>query len=136
MMLLHLLAVPCEVFSITPTAWSPLTPDFTSPDFFLLGHIGTLVYAAPIHNGEALHHLIVDVCQTRNYPATFERIQHAVMGRVEVCIEGEYFKYFVKCTLSGVTQKLNISEQMLMWTLPTSFSYNLYIILYLALVSL
>jgi hypothetical protein len=32
-------------------------------DFYLWGHLETLVYVAPVVNEEALHHRIVDACQ-------------------------------------------------------------------------
>jgi hypothetical protein len=61
------------------------------------------VHAAPVDNEEALHRLIVDICQTiRNCPGIFERIPHAVMGRVEACIQGGYLNTSSKHILSGV----------------------------------
>jgi hypothetical protein len=57
-------------------------------DFYLWGHLKTLVYAAPVDNEVALHHRIVDACQTiRNYPAIFERMRRPMMRRVEACTE-------------------------------------------------
>jgi hypothetical protein len=40
-----------------PTAWPP-----RSPDFYLWGHLQTLLYSDPVDNEEALHR-IVDACQ-------------------------------------------------------------------------
>jgi hypothetical protein len=53
------------------------------------------VYAAPVDNEEALHHHIVDACQTiHNYPGTSERIWWSIMRRVEAKIEShlEHFE--------------------------------------------
>jgi hypothetical protein len=48
-----------------PTAWPPRSmPDLNPLDFYLWGHVNTLVYAAPVDNEEALHHRVVGACQT------------------------------------------------------------------------
>jgi hypothetical protein len=61
---------------------------FESSGFFLWGHLKSLAYAAPVGNEEALHHRIVDVCQTiRNYRSIFERMRRSMMRRVEARIE-------------------------------------------------
>jgi hypothetical protein len=45
---------------------------FESSGFLPVGTPKTLLYASPVDNEEALHHRIVDVCQTiRNYPGIF-----------------------------------------------------------------
>jgi hypothetical protein len=59
-----------------PTAWPPRSPDLNP----LSGHLNILVYAAPLNNEEALHHVIVDACQTiRNYPGM--RMRRSTMRR-------------------------------------------------------
>jgi hypothetical protein len=66
------------------TAWPPRSPDLNPLNFYLWGHLKTLVSAAPVDNEVAL----VDACQTiRNYPGSFERMQRTMMRRVEACIE-------------------------------------------------
>jgi hypothetical protein len=71
-----------------PTACHLRSPDLNLLDFYLWGHIKTLVHAAPVDNEEALHHRTVDACQTiRNYPGIFERMRRSAMRRVEACIE-------------------------------------------------
>jgi hypothetical protein len=56
-----------------PTPWPPCLPDLNPLDFYLLGHLKTFVYAAPVDNEEALHHRIVDACQTTcNYSSISE----------------------------------------------------------------
>jgi hypothetical protein len=67
-----------------PIAWPPRSPDLNPLEFYLWGHLKTLVYAAPVDNEEALHHRIVDVCQAiRNHPGIFERMRRSMMKRVE-----------------------------------------------------
>jgi transposase len=70
------------------TAWPPRSPDFNPLDFNLWEHLKTLVYAAPVDSEEALHHRIVDACQTiRDYFGIFERMRRSMMTRVEASIE-------------------------------------------------
>jgi hypothetical protein len=48
----------------------------------------TLVYAAPVDSEEALHHRIVDACQTiHNCPSISEWIRRSMLRRVKACIE-------------------------------------------------
>jgi hypothetical protein len=66
--------------------------------FYLWEQLKTLVYAAPVENKEALHHRIVDGCQTiRNYPGIFEQIKRSMMRRVEACVEshGGHFEHLL-----------------------------------------
>jgi hypothetical protein len=63
---------------------TPVGRGKSSPDFYLWGHLKSLVYAAPV-NEEALHHCIVDACQTsHNYPTIFEQIWWPVMRHVSM----------------------------------------------------
>jgi hypothetical protein len=95
----HILAVLCEMFSITyivtdgqvveDTAWPPRSPDFNPLDVYLWGHLRTLVYAAPVDNIQALHR-IVNACQTiRNCPGIFARMRRTMMRRVEAWFESQ-----------------------------------------------
>jgi hypothetical protein len=71
---------------------------FESSGFLPVGAPKALVYAAPVDNEEALHHRIVDACQTiRNYPGIFERMRRSMMRRVEACIEsyGGHFEHLL-----------------------------------------
>jgi hypothetical protein len=68
-----------------PAAWPPLSPDLNPLDFYLSEHLKALVYAAPVDNEEALHHRIVDACQTiRNYPGIFGRMRRSMLRLVDV----------------------------------------------------
>jgi hypothetical protein len=69
-----------------PTAWPPCSPVLNPLDFYLVGRLTTLVYAAPAENEEA--HRTVDACQTiRNCSGIFEWVRRSMMRRVEACIE-------------------------------------------------
>jgi hypothetical protein len=49
-----------------------------------LGIPKAFVYAIPVDNDKALHHWIVDACQTiRNYPGTFKRMRRSNMRRAD-----------------------------------------------------
>jgi hypothetical protein len=90
-------------------AWPPRSPDLNP----LWGHVKALVCAAPVDNEEALHHRIVDACQTiRNYRGVFERMRLCMMRRVDACIEDILSSHY-KYTLSALTHKLNVSGHML-----------------------
>jgi hypothetical protein len=108
-----------------PTAWPSPSPDLNPLDFYVWGHLKTLVYAASVDNEEALHHRIVAACQTiRCYPGIFERMRRSMMRRVEACTEshGGHFQHLLyKCTLSAITHKLNVSGHMLIWTFFSCF---------------
>jgi hypothetical protein len=89
------------------TVWPPRSPDLNALDFYLWGHLNTLVYAAPVDNEETLHHRIVDACQTiRNYPRIFERMRRSTMRRVEARTESHGL-------FSDITHKIHVSEHML-----------------------
>jgi hypothetical protein len=71
---------------------------FESCIFYLWGHLKSLVFAAPVGNGEAFHYRIVYSCQTiRNYPGIFERMRRSMMRRVEAYIEphGGHFEHLL-----------------------------------------
>jgi hypothetical protein len=57
--------------------WPPRsTPDLNPLELYLCGHLNALVYAAPVDNGETLHHHTVDGCQTiHNCPGVFARMR-------------------------------------------------------------
>jgi hypothetical protein len=81
-----------------PTAWPPRSPYLNPLDFYLWGHLKTLVYAAPVDNEEALHHRIVDACHTlQTYPSIFEQMWWSMMRHVQACIEshGEHFEHLL-----------------------------------------
>jgi hypothetical protein len=71
-----------------PIPWPPPSLYFNPLDFYLWGHLKTLVCAAPVDNEEALHQRIVDACKTiRKHPGIFERIRQSMTRHVETCIE-------------------------------------------------
>jgi hypothetical protein len=91
-----------------PTAWPPRSPDLNPP----VGTPESLMYAAPVDNGGALHHRAVDASQSiRNCPSIFVRMRRSMMRRVEACIKSHEYNLstYYKYTPSAVTHKLNVS---------------------------
>lgn len=81
-----------------PQPWPPRSPDLNCLDFFLWGHLKTLVYSTPIHTVEELKIRITDSCETiRNTPGIFYRVRESMRKRVEACIlaEGGHFQHLI-----------------------------------------
>jgi hypothetical protein len=71
-----------------PTAWPQHSPDLNPLDYYLWGHLKTLVHAAPVDNEEACHHHIVDAFQAvSNYPGISEWMWRSMMGCVKMSTE-------------------------------------------------
>jgi hypothetical protein len=88
-----------------PTSWPPRSPDFSPLDFYLWGHLQTLVYAAPVDKEETLHRT-VDACQTiRNYLGIFAWTRRS-MSRRALSVMVNILSTYYKCVLSAATHKL------------------------------
>ncbi|KAJ4442662.1 hypothetical protein ANN_04251 [Periplaneta americana] len=59
-----------------PIAWSPRSPDLNPVDFYLWGHLKSLVYLSPVSDLESLRNRIV-VCSEdiRNTPGVWDRVR-------------------------------------------------------------
>jgi hypothetical protein len=78
------------------TAWPPRSPDLNPLEFYVWGHLNTLLYAAAVDNEKALHRRTVDSCPTiRNYSRIFERMRRSMMRRAEACTvsHGGHFEH-------------------------------------------
>jgi hypothetical protein len=98
---------------------STLHARFESSEFLPVG-TPKFPCAAPVDSEEALQHRIVDACQTiRIYPGIFAWMRQSMVRHVEACIEfyGDILSTYYKCTRSTINHKLNVSEQMLIWTI-------------------
>jgi hypothetical protein len=95
MVLRHILAVLCQIFSITPiVTYRYIKEDPLHSLHALWEHIKTLVCTVPVNNEEALHRRIVDACQTIiTSPGIFERMRRPVLRRVEACAESHEEKF-------------------------------------------
>lgn len=78
-----------------PVAWPPRSPDLTPMDFFLWGHMKTLVYETPVESEEELIARIAvasgDIADNR---ALIGRVHRSLRNRCGVCIQqnGRHFE--------------------------------------------
>lgn len=78
-----------------PQPWPPRSPDLNSLDFFLWGHLKSLVYTTPVNTVDDLRNRIIDAFETiRNTPGVFESVRASMRRRVGACIrvEGGHFQ--------------------------------------------
>ena len=72
-----------------PIAWPPRSPDLSPIDFFLWGHLKTLVYATPVDSQEDLLGRIQNGCDhiRNNMPGVFGRVRNSMIRRCNTFIE-------------------------------------------------
>lgn len=78
-----------------PVAWPARSPDLNPLDFFLWGHLKTLVYDSPVDTIEELRIRIINGIQRiRQTPGIFERVRQSMRRRLDACIlnEGKHFE--------------------------------------------
>jgi hypothetical protein len=57
-------------------------------DFYLWGHLKSLVYSSPVDDVETLRNRIVEGFQTiRNMPGICDRLRMAMRRRTEACVQ-------------------------------------------------
>lgn len=81
-----------------PHPWPPRSPDLNCLDYFLWGHLKTLVYATPVENVDQLRERIVVSCDIiRNTPGIFLRVRQSMRRRIATCIEanGGHFQHLL-----------------------------------------
>uniref|UniRef100_A0A1B6L5Q6 DUF4817 domain-containing protein n=1 Tax=Graphocephala atropunctata TaxID=36148 RepID=A0A1B6L5Q6_9HEMI len=70
-----------------PTVWPARSPDLNPIDFFVWGHLTSMVYSTPVENVEQLRGWIEDGCQRiREMPGIFERVRQSMSRRLEDCV--------------------------------------------------
>ncbi|KAJ4437144.1 hypothetical protein ANN_17279 [Periplaneta americana] len=82
-----------------PIAWRPRSPDLNPIDFYLWGHLKSLLYSSPVPDMESLRNRIVAGCEEiRNTPGIWDRVRRAMRHRCEACIQsggGHFSRDFV-----------------------------------------
>ena len=77
----------------------PITKNGLNPlDYFLWGHLKSLVYTTPVENVEDLRNRIIAGCNLiRNDPGVFERVRQSMRRRLDACMlaRGGYFQQFL-----------------------------------------
>jgi len=70
-----------------PISWPPRSPDLTPLDFFLWGHIKTLVYETKVDSRAALRDRIFAAAEhMRNHPNNIASATQSLLMRAENCI--------------------------------------------------
>jgi len=70
-----------------PVAWPQRSPDLTPLDYYLWGHMKTLVYETKIDSREELRRRILAVAEhIRNHPDNIASATHSLLMRTENCI--------------------------------------------------
>ncbi|KAJ4449576.1 hypothetical protein ANN_00978 [Periplaneta americana] len=71
-----------------PIAWPPRSPDLNPLDFYLWGHLKSLVYSSPVPDLESLRNRIVACSDDiRNTRGVWGRVRRSMRHRCEVCIQ-------------------------------------------------
>ncbi|KAJ4435008.1 hypothetical protein ANN_23581 [Periplaneta americana] len=81
-----------------PIAWPPRSPDLKPLDFYLWGHLKSLVYSSPVPDLESLRNRIVACSEDiRNTPGVWDRVRRSMRHRCEVCIQagGGHFEHLL-----------------------------------------
>ena len=79
-------------------AWPARSPDLTPLDFFLWGHVKTIVYETPVDTVQELRERIVAAFErVQATPGIFERVRRSMLQRCNVCIEvgGHQFEHLI-----------------------------------------
>jgi hypothetical protein len=81
-----------------PVAWPPRSPDLNPLDFYLRGHLKTLVYSNPIPDVDTLRQRVEQGCAfIRRIDGLCERIRQSLMRRTQLCVAvaGEHFEHLL-----------------------------------------
>jgi len=70
-----------------PVAWPPRSPDLTLLDYYLWGHMKTLMYETKVDSRTALRHRIFAVAEhIHNHPDNFASATQSLLICAEKCI--------------------------------------------------
>jgi len=70
-----------------PIAWPPRSPDLTPLDYYLWGHMKTLVYETMVNSRAALRHRIFAAAEhIRNHTDNIASATHSLLMRAGNCI--------------------------------------------------
>lgn len=81
-----------------PVHWPARSPDLNPLDFFLWGHIKSLVYETRINTEEELIAKVLAACtQIQTMPGIFQRVRTSMNRRAQLCLEqnGKHFEQFL-----------------------------------------
>lgn len=81
-----------------PITWPARSPDLDPLDFYLWGHLKSIVYSTPVANVQLLRQRIQQACeQIKQIPKIFERVRNSMIRRLHACIQAEvgHFEHFL-----------------------------------------
>ncbi|KAJ4434880.1 hypothetical protein ANN_23451 [Periplaneta americana] len=102
-----------------PIAWPPRSPDLNPLDFYLWGHLKSLVYSSPVPDLESLRNRIVACSEDiRNTPGVWDRVR-----RLRVFANKVLRKIFgaKRDEVTGEWRKLHNSELHALYSSPDIF---------------
>lgn len=71
-----------------PVLWPPRSPDLTPLDYYLWGHMKSLVYSnKPQTREELIQNIMVAAASIRNDPDTLQRATSSIIRRARICCE-------------------------------------------------
>ncbi|KAJ4431095.1 hypothetical protein ANN_19690 [Periplaneta americana] len=71
-----------------PIAWHPRSPDLNPLDFYLWGHLKSLVYSSPVPDLESLRNRIVACSEDiRNTPGVWDRVRRSMRHRFKQVVD-------------------------------------------------
>jgi hypothetical protein len=71
-------------------SWPPRSPDLNPLDFYLWGHLKSLVYATPVNIQQELWQRVWVACDTvKTSLGLFERVRQSTVRRARACVEME-----------------------------------------------
>ncbi|KAJ4436028.1 hypothetical protein ANN_18654 [Periplaneta americana] len=92
-----------------PIAWPPRSPDPNPLDFYLWGHLKSLVYSSPVPDLESLRNRIVACSEDiRNTPGVWDRVRRSMRHRCEASGRQHSLKWVTgkkSIVISTVVQK-------------------------------
>lgn len=78
-----------------PVPWPPRSPDLTPLDFFLWGHMKSLIYETPVESeNDLLARIVVASGEIEDNPAVLERVHDSLQRRCRLCVaqNGRHFE--------------------------------------------
>ncbi|GBN42518.1 hypothetical protein AVEN_208829-1 [Araneus ventricosus] len=81
-----------------PVAWPSRSPNLNPLNFFLLGHMKSLMYETPVDSVEdVVARIIVTADKINTPPEIFERVHQSFLRRCELCNDkrGRHFEHLL-----------------------------------------
>ncbi|KAJ4443517.1 hypothetical protein ANN_05189, partial [Periplaneta americana] len=92
-----------------PIAWPPRSPDLNPLDFYLWGHLKSLVHSSLVPDLESLRNRIVACSEDlRNTPGVWDRLRRVSVNRADTYkeLDSDLFKHSAFATLDDVNLRL------------------------------